>query len=116
MGMMTAQSSITVHPGAPSEPDLIPQLYAVLAIVEQIAPATINSVKIPDENALCRAFAQSPGIATIGFQTVASDTVAAVTVGAQALLGRGVDASAAAEELVRYLRRRIAQLGHFAGL
>ena len=116
MLLMTAQSPITVHPGAPSEPDLIPKLYAVLAIVEQIAPATNNAVEIPDEPALCRAFARTPGIAKTGFQTVASDTVAAVTIGAQALLGKGEDASVAAEELAQYLRRRIAQLSRFAGI
>lgn len=113
---MTVQSPITAHPVAPPESDLIPQLYAVLAIVEQIAPAANTVVKIPDEDALCRAFARTPGIAKIGFQTVASDTVAAVTVGAQALLGKGADGTAAAEELVQYLRRRIAQLGRFAGI
>jgi hypothetical protein len=113
---MTVQNPITAHERTASELDQIPQLYAVLAIVEQMAPAKSNVVEIPNEAKLCRAFEKTSGIAKKGFQSVASETVIAATVGARALLGKGSDGSAAAEELSRYLRQRISQLGSFVGL
>lgn len=113
---MTVQNPIAAQDAAPSELDQIPQLYAVLSIVEQMVPPGIDMIDIPDETTLCRAFDETSGIAKRGFHTVAGETVIAATAGARALLGKGADGSVAAEELARYLRRRISQLGRFVGL
>jgi len=113
---MTVQNPIAAQDTVTSELDQIPQLYAVLSIIEQMVPPGTELTDIPDEMTLCHAFDQTSGIAKIGFQGVASETVIAATVGARALLDKGSDASAAAEELARHLRQRISQLGRFVGL
>lgn len=113
---MTVQHPIAAPDIPASELDQIPQLYAVLSIVEQMVPPGTHMIDIPDESALCSAYAETSGIARAGFQAVASETVIAATSGARALLGKGSEASVAAEELTRYLRQRISQLGRFVGL
>ncbi|MGP1283038.1 MAG: hypothetical protein ACTS1X_08685 [Parasphingopyxis sp.] len=113
---MTAHREIATQAGGSAGLDRIPQLYAVLGVVEQMAADRSGSLEVPDEIALCQAFDTIPGIARKGFDRVADEATVAATAGAQALIGKGGDSSAAAEELARYLRRRIVQLGRFAGL
>lgn len=113
---MTVQNPKAMQAAKASELDHIPQLYAVLSIVEQMLPPETELIDIPDETTLCRAFNQTSGIAKNGFQSVADETVIAAATGARALLGKGPEASIAAEELARYLHQRISQLGRFVGL
>ncbi|QLC26585.1 hypothetical protein HFP57_17115 [Parasphingopyxis algicola] len=113
---MTAHKEIAAPAVASAGPDRIPQLYAVLAVVEQMAPDQPDTMDVPDETALCRALENLPGIAKQEFDRVADETADAATAGAQALLGKGADASAAAAELARYLRRQIVRLGRFVGI
>ncbi|RED16243.1 hypothetical protein [Parasphingopyxis lamellibrachiae] len=113
---MTVQNQIVAQESAGSELEQVSRLYTVLSIVEQMVPQDAKSRDIPDEATLRRAFGRTPGIARNGFQSVADQTVLAATAGARALLGKGPEASIAAEELARHLRQRIFQLGRFVGL
>lgn len=113
---MTVQNPIVAQESAAYELEQVSRLYAVLSIVEQGVPHDARSPDIPDEAILCRAFDRTPGIARNGFRSVADQTVIAATAGARALLGKGPEASIAAEELARHLRHRIGRLGRFVGL
>jgi hypothetical protein len=113
---MTVQNPIVAQESTAFQLDQISQLYAVLSIIEQMIPPESDLIEIPDESVLCHAFTKTSGIAKNGFQAVADETVIAATAGARALLDKGPEATIATEELVRYLRLRISQLGRFVGL
>ncbi len=116
MGLrMTAQSRLAETPHKVADMDRIPQLYAVLGVIEQIAPGH-ETIEIPDEAALCHAYRQSSGIAKHGFGRTADETIAAATIGAKALIGKGENARAAAAQLSGHLRSQIVQLSRFVGI
>ncbi|MEM8694870.1 MAG: hypothetical protein AAGE05_02475 [Pseudomonadota bacterium] len=113
---MTAQNRIDGAEVFTPEIDQIPQLYAVLGIIEQIAPAHAESIAIPSEADLRQAYDRTSGIAKKGFGATAGEAVDAATIGAHALLGKSENASAAAEVLAHHLRGQIVLLGRFVGL
>ena len=113
---MNAQSRLADSPPSRSDADRIPQLYAVLDVIEQIAPAGGDAAPIPAESALRQAYEQTSGIGKRGFGTTADEVIAAATVGAQALVGKSEAAAPAARQLSRHLRSQIVQLSRFAGI
>ena len=113
---MTAQSRLTETQNRATDMDRIPQLYAVLGVIEQIAPGHDQAIRIPDESDLRHAYEQSSGIAKHGFGRTAEETIAAATIGAKALIGKGENAGAAAEQLSSHLRSQIVQLSRFVGI
>ena len=96
--------------------DRIPQLYAVLDVIEQIGPRTDHAIRIPDETELRKAYEQSSGIAKRDFGATAEETIAAATIGAKALIGKGTNAGPAAAQLSGHLRTKIVQLSRFVGI
>lgn len=113
---MTAQHHVATPTKQQSDAGRIPQLYAVLEVIEQLAPADEPTVQIPDERDLCQAYERSSGIAKHGFGATAEETITAATIGARALIGKGEESAAAAQHLSRHLRSQIVQLSRFVGI
>ena len=68
---MTAQSRLAETQNRSTDMDRIPQLYAVLGVIEQIAPGHDQAIRIPDESDLRHAYEQSSGIAKRGYGSTA---------------------------------------------
>ena len=113
---MNAQSRLAETPTRATDMDRIPQLYAVLDVIEQIGADTNHAIRIPDEAELRNAYEQSSGIAKRGFGATAEETIAAATIGAKALIGKGTNAGPAAAQLSGHLRTKIVQLSRFVGI
>ena len=113
---MTVQDNIVEPASGSPEFEQIPQLYAVLDIVGQIASKQCGSADIPDDPVLVQAYSQSPGIVRKAFDAVATETAMTAASGAEKLIGKGERAPSAAQRLARYLRERIGQLGRIVGL
>lgn len=113
---MTAQDHITNRTAETPELEQIPQIYAILEIVEQMTPDGTGHSAIPDEPVLRDAYVRAPGIARKSFDAIAADTARAAAGGAQKLLGADETRSAAAGRLAHHLRGRLFHLGSIVGL
>lgn len=113
---MTVQQSVSSPTEAHPELDQLPQLYAILSVLEQMVPAIAASSDIPSEAKMRKAFLSASGVGKAGFLAMVEETCAAAAAGAGALLNTDSDSKAAAEPLAEYLHQQIIRLGHFLSL